>query len=94
MHNLTTNKTHIKKQSVKKNKKQTKKTKTKQKKKKQTKKKQKKKRLSSKCYHFVKTYFYGLKLLYANVQCVSIVYAKYHKGLVRVDFPAHALSEY
>ena len=37
-------------------------------------KKQCKKWLSSKCSHFVKKYFYGIKLLHANVQCVYIVY--------------------
>ena len=50
-----------------------------------------KKWLSSKHCHFVKKYFYGNKLLHANVQCVYIVYAKYQmasvKTLVQVDFP-------
>ena len=35
--------------------------------------------------------FYGTKLLHGNVQCVYIVYAKYHMAsvevLVQVDFP-------
>ena len=57
-----------------------------------------KKWLSSKCCHFVKKYFYGIKLLHANVQCVYIVYAKYQmasvKALVQVDFPVHVLSEH
>ena len=57
-----------------------------------------KKWLSSKRCHFVKKYFYGIKLLHANVQCVYIVYAKYQmasvKTLVQVDFPVHALSEH
>ena len=48
--------------------------------------------------HFVKKYFYGIKLLHANVQCVYIVYAKYQmasvKALAQVDFPAHVLSEH
>ena len=43
-------------------------------------------------------YFYGIKLLCANVQCIYIVYAKYQmasvKTLVQVDFPVHALSEH
>ena len=39
-------------------------------------KKQCKKWLSSKRCHFVKKYFYGIKLLHANVQCVYIVYTK------------------
>ena len=47
---------------------------------------------------FVKKYFYGIKLLHANVQCVFIVYAKYQmasvKTLVQVDFPVHVLSEH
>ena len=56
-----------------------------------------KKWLSSKHCYFVKKYFYGIKLLRANVQCVYIVYAKYQmasvKTLVQVDFPVHVLSE-
>ena len=55
-----------------------------------------KKWLSSKCCHFVKKYFYGIKLLHTNVQCVYIVYAKYQmasvKALVQVDFPVHVLT--
>ena len=51
--------------------------------------------LSSKHSHFVKKYFYGIKLLHANVQCVYIVYAKYQlasvKALAQVDFPVHVL---
>ena len=35
-------------------------------------KKQCKKWLSSKCCHFVKQYFYGIKLLHANVQCFCL----------------------
>ena len=54
--------------------------------------------LNSKCCHFVKKYFYGIKLLHANVQCIYIVYAKYQmssvKALVQVDFPVHVLSEH
>ena len=54
--------------------------------------------LSSKRCHFVKKYFYAIKLLRANVQCVYIVYAKYQmasvKTLVQVDFPVHVLSEH
>ena len=57
-----------------------------------------KKWLSSKRCHFVKKYFYGIKLLYANVQCVYIVYAKNQmasvKTLVQVDFPVHVRSEH
>ena len=57
-----------------------------------------KKWLSSKRCHFAKKYFYGIKLLHANVQCIYIVYAKYQmasvKTLVQVDFPVHALSEH
>ena len=45
---------------------------------------------------FYEKLFYGIKLLYANVQCVYIVYAKYQnvsvKTMVRVDFLAYALS--
>ena len=52
--------------------------------------------LSSKRCHFVKKYFYGIKLLHANVQCVYNVYAKYQmasiKALVQVAFPVYALS--
>ena len=44
-------------------------------------KKQCKKWLSSKRCHFVKTYFYGIKLLQANVQCVYIVNTKYQDVL-------------
>ena len=73
MHNVSTNKTLIKKQCV------------------------KKKWLSSKRCHFVKKYFYGIKVLHANVQCVNIVYTKYQmasvKALVQVDFPVHALTK-
>ena len=54
--------------------------------------------LSSGRCHFVKKYFYGIKPLHANVQCVYIVYAKYQmasvKALVEVDFPVHALYEH
>ena len=61
-------------------------------------KKQCKKWLSSKRCHFVKKYFYAIKLLRVNVQCVYIVYAKYQmasvKPLVQVDFPVHVLSEH
>ena len=35
---------------------------------------------------FFPVYFYGLKLLYANVQCVYIVYAKYQMASVKADF--------
>ena len=54
--------------------------------------------LSSKHCHFVKKYFYGIKLLHANVQCVYIVYARYQmtsvKNPVKVDFPMHVLSKH
>ena len=47
---------------------------------------------------FCQKYFYGIKLLHANVQCVCIVYAKYQmasvKTLVQADFPVHVLSEH
>ena len=47
---------------------------------------------------FCQKYFYAIKLLRANVQCVYIVYAKYQmasvKTLVQVDFPVHVLSEH
>ena len=40
----------------------------------------------------------ALNFFLANVQCVSIVYAKYQmasrKALVQVDFPVHALSKH
>ena len=56
-----------------------------------------KKWLSSKHCHFVKTYFYGIKLLHANVKCVCIVYAKYLmasvNAVVQVDFPVHELPK-
>ena len=52
---------------------------------------------SSKHCHFVKKYFFDIKL-HANVQCVYIVCAKYQmasvKALVQVDFPMHVLSEH
>ena len=58
-------------------------------------KKQCKKWLSSKCCHFVKKYFYAIKLLRANVQCVYTVYTKYQdvsvKAVEQVEFPVHAL---
>ena len=57
-----------------------------------------KKWLSSKHCHFVKKYFYGIKLLHANVYCFYTLYAKYQmasvKALVQVDFPMHVLSEH
>ena len=57
-------------------------------------KKQCKKWLSSKCYHFVRKYYYGIKLR-ANVQCVYIAYTKYQdvsvKAVEQVEFPVHAL---
>ena len=44
--------------------------------------------------HFVKKYFYGIKLLHANVQCVYIVYTKYQdvsvKAVEQVEFPVYA----
>ena len=47
---------------------------------------------------FCQKYFYGIKLLHANVQCVYIVYAKYQmasvKTLVQVDFSVYVLSEH
>ena len=47
--------------------------------------------------HFVKKYFYCIKLLHVNAQCVLIVYAKYQmapvKALIQVDFPMHALTK-
>ena len=58
-------------------------------------KKQCKKWPSSKRCHFVKKYFYGIKLLPANVQCVYIVYTKYQdvsiKPVEQVEFPIYAL---
>ena len=58
-------------------------------------KKQCKKWLSSKRCHSVKKYFYVIKLLRANVQCVYIVYTKYQdvsvKVVEQVEFPIHAL---
>ena len=58
-------------------------------------KKQCKKWLSSKRCHFVKKYFYAIKLLRANVQYVYIVYTKYQdvsvKAVEQVEFPVHAL---
>ena len=58
-------------------------------------KKQCKKWLSSKRSHFVKKYFYGIKLLHANVQCVYIVCTKYQdvsvKTVEQVEFPVYAL---
>ena len=58
-------------------------------------KKQCKKWLSSKRCHFVKKYFYGIKLLQANVQYVYIVYTKYQdvsvKAVEQVEFPVYAL---
>ena len=54
-----------------------------------------KKWLSSKCSNFVKKYFYGIKLLHANIKCVYIVYTKYQdvsvKAVEQVEFPVHAL---
>ena len=54
-----------------------------------------KKWLSSKRCHFVKKYFYGIKLLHANVQCVYIAYTKYEdvsvKAVEQVEFPVYAL---
>ena len=42
-----------------------------------------------------KKYFYGIKLLHANVQCVDIVYTKYQdvsvKAVEQVEFPVYAL---
>ena len=58
-------------------------------------KKQCKKWLSSKRCHFVKKYFYSIKLLHANVQCVYIVCTKYQdvsvKAVEQVEFPVYAL---
>ena len=58
-------------------------------------KKQRKKWLSSKHCLFVKKYFYGIKLLHGNVQCVYIVYTKYQdvsvKAVEQVEFPVYAL---
>ena len=55
-----------------------------------------KKWLRSQSCHFVNNKFFGIKLLYANVECVYIMKAKYQtasvKALVQVDFPVHALS--
>ena len=39
--------------------------------------------LSSKCCHFVRKYFYGIKLLHANVQCVYIVCTKYQDASIQ-----------
>ena len=45
--------------------------------------------------HFVKKYFYGIKLLHANVKCVYTVYTKYQdvsvKAVEQVEFPVYAL---
>ena len=58
-------------------------------------KKQCKKWLSSKHCHFVKKYFYVIKLLHADVQYVYIVYTKYQdtsvKALEQGEFPVYAL---
>ena len=58
-------------------------------------KRRRKKWLSSKRCHFVKKYFYGIKLLRANVECVYIVYTKYQnvsvKAVEEVEFPVYAL---
>ena len=52
--------------------------------------------LSSNSCHFVKNYFFQTKLLYAYVQYVYIVAAKYQiapsKAVVGVDLPIKALS--
>ena len=44
---------------------------------------------------FCQNYFYGIKLLHANVQFVYIVYAKYQnvsvKAVEQVEFPVYAL---
>ena len=49
-------------------------------------------------YHFVRKYFYGIKLPHANVQCVYIVYTKYQdvsvKAVEQAEFPAYALMHY
>ena len=54
--------------------------------------------LSSQSCPFVKHKFFCIKLLYANVQCVYIVYAKYQmasvKALVQVDFLVPVLFEH
>ena len=54
-----------------------------------------KKWLRSKRYRFVKKYFYCIKLLHENVQCVYIVYTKNQDGSVKaveqVEFPIYAL---
>ena len=45
--------------------------------------------------HFVKKYFYSIKLLQAIVQCVYIVCTKYQdvsvKAVEHVEFPVYAL---
>ena len=60
-------------------------------------KKQCKKWLNSKRCHFVKKYFYGIKLPHANVQCVYIVYTKYQdisvKAVEQVEFPVYVLPK-
>ena len=57
-----------------------------------------KKMAKFKMLSFVKMYFYGIKLLAENDQCVYTMYAKYQmasvKALVQVDFPVHVLSEH
>ena len=57
-----------------------------------------KKMAKFKTISFCQKYFYGIKLLHANVQCVYIVYVKYQmvavKALGQVDFPVHVLSEH
>ena len=58
--------------------------------------KKKKNCLSSHKCHFVKTDFFAIKFLHANVQWVYIMYARYEivpsKTVVGVDRPVNALT--
>ena len=51
---------------------------------------------SSQSCHFVKNYFFSIKLLHANFQCACNVKAKYQvnpsKAVIGVDWPVYALS--
>ena len=56
------------------------------------------KKQCKKCCHFVKKYFYGIKLLHANVQCVDTVYTKYQdisvKAVEQVEFHLCNIKDY
>ena len=55
-----------------------------------------KKMAKFKTLSFCQKVFYGIKLLYTNVQCVHILYTKYQDVSVipveQVEFPVYALS--